>query len=408
MKRLHLFFLLPLSFIQPIFCDLSYAQKSAYGELLTVEPTSISQLDFTYNVNAFFAETTNANSGSVNFESGVAVLLTDGSGPGSASLSSRIRAYAQPGQGFSCTFAAIYGNGDSESSQIAGIGNILADDITISNGFFFGLTDGVFGIIYINNSATMTIPQNNWNVDPMDGSGPSSIDFNYANGNIFKIQYQQLEFGNINFFIESPITGQPILVHRIEYANANTVPSISNPGLQLMAQVVSSGASIELEISSMSLYIEGDLNPYLGIRNNVSSSTIVGTSPSNVLTIQDNLIFSSITNQLMVIPDQLSLFNSSTSGEDAIFSVYLNPAVGGSPSFSDLSAYSAVSYDTNGTTVTGGTLVGSFFLPSGSDLSIKISDYGIQLSPGDRLVVACAAITSTVTVYASISWLEQF
>lgn len=401
MKMLNLvffFFFLSLRFTQPVFCDLSYAQQSAFGELLTVQSTSISQLDFTYNVNAFFAETNTTGSGSIAYANGAAVLQTTGGG--SATLSSKIRAYAQPGQGFSCAFAALYGNGDPGTSEIAGVGND-------TDGFFFGLTNGVFGIIYTNNSVTTTIPQSNWNVDPMDGTGPSGIVLNYTNGNIFKIQYQQLEFGNINFLIESPLTGQPILVHRIEYANANTTPSVSNPGLQLMGQVTSSGGFAELQMSSMSLYIEGDVNPYLGIRNNVSSTATVSTTLSNVLTIQDDPIFSSITNQLMVMPDQLSLLNSSTSGGDAIFSLYLNPTVGGSPAFSSVNANSAVSYDISGTTVTGGTLLGSFFLSSGSSLSIDIGEYGIQLSPGDNLVVACTS-NSTITVSASISWLEQF
>jgi hypothetical protein len=399
MKRLHLFFLLSLGFMQPIFCDLSYAQKSALGELLTVQSTSISQLNFIYNTNTFLAETNIVDSGLINYANGNAILQTAGSG--SASLLSNIHAYAQPGQGFSCVFAAIYANGDSGTKQMAGIGNDV-------DGFFFGLTDGIFGITYTSNSVPTTLPQSSWNVDPMDGTGPSGIVLHYTDGNIFKIQYQQLEFGNINFLIESSVTGQPILVHQIEYANANTIPSISNPGLQLMAQVTSSGGAGELEISSMGLYIEGDVNPYLGIRNNVSSNTTVGVTLSNVLSIQDNLIFSSTTNRLMVIPDQLSLFNTSISSNDAIFSLYLNPDVAGSPIFVSADSNSAVSYDTTGTTVTGGTLVGSFFLSSGSSLSINIGEYGLQLSPGDRLVIACAAMNLTTTVYASISWLEKF
>lgn len=400
MKRLHLFFFFSIvNFVQPIFGDLPYEQTAAYGQLLTVQSTSIAQLNFTYNVNAFFAETNLAGTGTINYENGMAVLQT--TGLGSASLSSKIRAYAQPGQGYSCVFAAIYSNGDPGTTSQAGIGND-------TDGFFFGLINNEFSIIYINNSITTTVPQNNWNVDSMNGTGPSGIVLNYSEGNIYKIQYQQLEFGNINFYIESPLTGQPLLVHTIQYANLNTVPSLSNPGLQLKAQVTSAGGSTELDISSMSLYTEGDVNPYLGIRNSVSSDIFVSTTLSNVLTIQDNLVFNSITNQLMVIPDQLSLFNSSTSGEDALFSVYLNPVVTG-PVYMSVNPTSAVSYDTTGTLVIGGTLVGSFFLSSGSDLSVHLSDYGIQLSPGDTLVVACTSVNFTnINVYASISWIEQF
>ncbi len=396
-----LFFLFFMRVAQPISCELTSSQKSASGSLLTVQTTPIAQLSFTYNANAFFAETDILGAGSILYANGTAILQT--TGLGSATLSSKIRAYAIPGQGFSCVFAALYKNGDNGTSQIAGVGTDL-------DGFFFELRDNVFGILYKNNSLVTSIPQSDWNVDKMDGSGSSGIILNYNNGNIYKIQYQQLEFGNVDFFIESSITGEPVLVHRIMYANANTDPSLSNPGLQLMAQVTSSGGITQLDISSMSLFIDGDVNPsYLGIRNSISSNiNVAGGTTSNILTIQDSATYSSIANQLMVIPDQLSLFNSSENGEDAIFSLYLNPLVGGAPFFSNVNANSIVTYDIDGTTIFEGTLVGTFFLASGSSLALNINEYGIRLSPEDRLVISCTSINSSINVFASLSWLEQF
>lgn len=401
MKRLDLFFfflILQLCFRLPISSDPSYLQLSEIDEFPIAKSTPIAQLQFTYDVNSCLAEETLIGSASIFYASGTAILQVNGAG--SAALSNKIRVYAQPGQGVSCVFAALYGNGDPDTNQFAGIGND-------TDGFFFGLSNSVFSILYRNNGINEIISQSNWNVDPMDGTGPSGITLDFTKGNIFKIEYQQLEYSNIYFFIESPSTGKPLLVHQIEYANGFTSPSLSNPGLQLMAQAASSGGNAELTISSMGLFIEGDVNPHLGIRNSVSTSAVVNTTPINTLTIQNNTVFSSIANQLMVIPDQLSLFNTSGNNEDIIFSLYLNPTVD-SPSFINVNAFSAVSYDISGGTFSGGILMGTFFLSSGSNMAINLGQYDIKLSPGDSLVLIGASTSSAITTYASFSWLEQF
>ncbi len=403
MKKLYSFFfltILSMHFTQSISCNPYYPQTSAYGELLIASTNPIAQMQFTYNVNSCLAEeSVTGISSLIFFANGMAVLQVNGGGD-SATISNNVRAYAQPGQDVSCIFAAIYGANGGLTNQIAGIGND-------TDGFFFECNNSIFGILYRNNSIDMTIPQVDWNVDPMNGTGPSGMTLDYTLGNIFKIQYQRLEFGNIQFFIESSATGELVLVHQINYANANTSPSLSNPGLQLMAEAVSSGGSTELSISSMGLFIEGGVNPYLGIRNGVSGSKTVGTTTNNILTIQNDTVFESQTNQLMVIPDQLSLFNSPENSADAIFSLYLNPTVNNT-GFANISPNSVVSYDTNGNTLNGGILLGTFYLSSGFGISVDMTEYDIKLSPGDTLVFACTATSSVIVVYVSTSWLEQF
>ncbi len=400
MKRLYssFFFFLSMCFAQSISCTLYYPETGAYGELLIAVSNPIAEMQFTYNVNSCLAIESVTGSSSILYANGMAVLQVNGNGD-SAKISNTIRAYDQAGQGVACVFAAIYGSGE-ETSQIAGIGND-------TDGFFFECNSSIFGILYRNNSVNVFIPQVDWNVDPMNGTGLSGMNLDFTLGNIFKIQYQELEFGNIKFFVESSFTGELILVHQINYANANTSPSLTNTGLQLMAEVVSSGGNTALNISSMGLFIEGEVNPYLGIRNTVSGSKNVSTLPNNILTIQNNTVFETQANQSMVIPDQLSLFNSPGGTGDAIFSLYLNPVVD-DPFFSNISSNSVVSYDTTGTTFNGGILLGTFYLSSGSSISINMTEYDLKLSPGDTLVFAGTAASSDITVYVSASWLEQF
>ena len=377
-----------------------YSENSATGELLAVESSMISQLKFSYNSNTYSADTSTTGSATITYDSGFAIMKT--LGLGSATIASKIRAYAPSGQGVSCIFTATFFNGDENTKGIAGLGND-------TDGFFFGSIEGIFGILHRDNSINTFIAQADWNVDKMDGTGPSGIVLDTTFGNVYKIQYQRLEFGNIYFYIESADTGQFILVNQIQYTNNNTAPSLSNPGLQLMAQVSSDGGDIYMELGSMGLYIEGEPNYYIGIRNMVSANSGFDTTNASFISVRNDPVFSSITNQLMVIPDELSLLVGSDSANDAVFSLYLNPILDGSPTFTQVNPNSCVSYSTEGFPVLGGTLIGRFVLAPGSEAAIYIGNFGIQLSPGDIMVIASFILKPGVgTLHASTSWLEQF
>ncbi|MBA3815965.1 MAG: hypothetical protein H0X29_05510, partial [Parachlamydiaceae bacterium] len=332
---------------------------------------------------------------SANNQNGIAVLSA--SENSSVTLSSKARVNISQGQGVSCIFAALYGIGSESTTQIVGMGNQ-------TDGFFFGLVDSTFCILWRNNSLATTINQSNWNVDPMDGTGPSGITLDYTKGNVFKIQ-AQLDFGNVNFFIESPLTGQLILVNQIRYANNYVEKSLSNPGMQLMAQVNSSVSFGQLSVASMGLFLEGN-EAYAEVRNSVSASKIITTVFENILTIQNNPIYSGTINEVMVLPNLVNLFNMSGGG-DASFTVYLNPILL-NQSFNSVNSTSVVFYDTSGTIDFSGRSLFSFFLASGSSMSINFADYGVSLAPGDLLLFSSQSNSGNGSVYVSVSWSELF
>jgi hypothetical protein len=371
------------------------AQEAALGEILTATSRSIAQLQFTYNLLPDLVDIESTGDAEAFPQNGMAILnVSDAS---SVTLSSKTRLNIPQGQGASCIFAALYGNGDSGTTQIVGMGND-------TDGFFFGVVDSTFCILWRNNSVDTPFFQSNWNVDPMDGTGPSGVTLNYTQGNVFKIQ-SQLDFGNINFFVESPLTGQLVLVNQFQYANTFTNQSLTNPGMQLMAQVTSDSGSAQLGLGSMGLFIEGNI-AYAEVKNSLSVSRNISSSVENALTIQNDPVFLGMTNEVMVLPNLLNLFNS-TGGSDALITVYLNPTLTGE-SFDPVNATSVVSYDTSGSITLPGKSLFTFYLSPGSYQSINLSDYGVSLAPGDLLLFACEGIGVTGTVYVSLSWSELF
>lgn len=394
----------------------SNASTSAFNEMLTVAPTPMVQLQFPYNIiNTDYVTTTLTGSGTVSTSNPFATINSGAATSSSAILASRSRLHYQSGQGCSAIFTAIftpqagpisgYYLGVSGNSQIIGIGNA-------QDGFFFGFDplSTNFGILFRNNSVDTWTFQFNWNGDVMNGTGASGITLNPTDGNVYKIQYQWLGFGVIKFYVENPVNSSWILVHTIQYPNANTSTSLVNPSLQLWAASANTtnNTNITLQTSSMAGMIEGATNQHLDTRNGYRTIVTVSTTSSftNVVSIQNFSTFNSVNNQVLVYPDYLACMT--TSGT-AIITLYLNPTVGGSPLFKAYSNNSVVQVDSAGTTLTAATGKALFTCYcSAQFFTIDLSNLGITLVPGDILVVAAESTSGSVPIYFGISWRERF
>lgn len=78
-----------------------------------------------------------------------------------------------------------------------------------------------------------------------------------------------LGFGDFYFYIENPINSLPALAHIIQYTNNNINPSIYNPTLPIMSQVLNGSTirTITLQATSgMGFIEENDNTKAIGTR----------------------------------------------------------------------------------------------------------------------------------------------
>lgn len=73
------------------------------------------------------------------------------------------------------------------------------------------------------------VSQSQWNVDTMDGDGPSRFNLDKTKGNVYQVGFQYLGFGNARFAIEDSNTGQFQPVHMLKLANTRTTPVLRDP-----------------------------------------------------------------------------------------------------------------------------------------------------------------------------------
>jgi hypothetical protein len=270
---------------------------------------------------------------------------------------------------------------------------------------------GTFAQSVVGVAPTETVvTQTSWNVDKAAGA-QTLPSLTFTNGNVFEIRYQWLGFGAIEFYIENPSTGRFVLVHRVEYANANTIPSLDNPTLPMCMAVsnTSNTSDIVLQSASMMGAIEGkDLEE--GIVNNITAEdTGTGTDETPMFSIHNHTIYQSKVNRVRV---ELTTFtasiDSTTANKPSTIRVRLNATLTGA-SFSAVDAStSVVRIDTSATAVSGGNLLFAQIITEGAAPVIDFTKIVEKLNPGDTVTISLESSSGNVDSVISMNWLELF
>lgn len=87
------------------------------------------------------------------------------------------------------------------------------------------------------------ITQTNWNIDPMDGTGPSGITLDPTKRQIFLIEMEWLGVGSVNMGIV--VDRQIFYVHRFDHANlVNAYPYIPRATLPIRYEITQDGGGV--------------------------------------------------------------------------------------------------------------------------------------------------------------------
>ncbi len=268
---------------------------------------------------------------------------------------------------------------------------------------------GIFAQSLAGVSATdSTVAQTAWSDDVFDGTGPSGVTLDPTKGNVYQIRYQWLGFGLISFYIEDPSDGSYQLAHKIEYANANTVPSVDNPTLPLcvMAKNTSNTSDIVVKVGSMAGFVEGK-NSLFGLPHSLSIETGgADATETPVMTIHSHDIYQGTLNRVRA---RFTLGSVSVDGTKPVtVRVRKNATLTGA-SFSALdSNKSIMQVDTSATAVSGGTIIFSETVAKDGALSIDLQKLSVDMVAPDFLTLTVETFSGTTDTVATLNWLELF
>lgn len=203
--------------------------------------------------------------------------ITSGATTGNVLVTLNGEAITVPVSGGSSPEQTAYQLTQGNYSQVGGTaGGFLADAVSSSVYFIAARSNttstgsylvagssiaGTFSQVKAGLAQTNTfIPSGSFNIDRLDGTGPSSMILDTTKGNVFEIAFQYLGFGNAAFSIENPETGRFFPFHIIKNANFRTTTVLKNPNLSPLltsANIAGGTTSKTIKTASMASFIEG-------------------------------------------------------------------------------------------------------------------------------------------------------
>ena len=369
--------------------NLDSTLTGVFGEQLVAQQTPVIQLIYSHGLNTEMLMQTNTGSGVSSVTASLLSVATSTT-TGTCLVKSKQTIEYTAGVGVQALFTAIFQTGTGNTKQHIGLANI-------QDGFLVGYENEVFGIVYRKNSINTFIPQSTFSHDKLDGTGSSTMNIDVTKGNLFKIEFQYLGFGDIFFYIKNQIDNSLILFHKISYANQNITPSVLIPYYKLWAYVENTGnptVAVVLKTASFSASHQGK-EIVKGRITNIRNVKTAITTETSLFTIKNRATINSVTNFIPVELKQLSISSALGTTVNTVRLV-VNATLGGTPVFTDISTTNSVlQRDTAGTTVTGGTELISFNLAKDAALQIDLSEYDLDLEPNDTLTIAVSTTNST-------------
>lgn len=288
-----------------------------------------------------------------------------------------------------------------------------------NNGMFieWDATDGVsVNLISDTSNGSEKILQANWNIDPLNGLGPSGYTLDLTKTQIFFISMQALYVGRV--IVGFDIDGDLVPVHAFQHANRVVAPYIQQASLPIRYELRGTNSvGSRMDAICASVMSEGGQElleiPGRAFSVSLAAGTAV-TTEVPMLAIRPKQTLNGVRNQGLVLPQQLSAYSRTNGARIRLIrNGTITPAV-----WTDVSTQnSMVEWSPSATAVTGGETVFTAFVDQEGGVSFPLSadslgrilgaySHVLTTNPADTFVVTAASVNATCNVQVGINWKE--
>lgn len=402
------------SIISPTISYSNSPNIDAFGRLRTSTPFTLFDSSHRFADNGLWATST-ATSGAATFNSNqglVDLTVTSASGSEVVRETTKVFSY-QPGK--SLLVLSTFVMNASKTGLRQRVGYYGA-----SNGYYLEQNDSTVSFVErssVSGSLVNTpVAQASWNVDPLNGSGPSGITLDLTKAQILFMDLEWLGVGTVR--IGFVINGNFYVCHKFHHANIIASTYITTASLPLRYEITNtattSGVSTLKQICSTVLSEGGyELNgsqQAVGIP--INSPRTLGTAGTFYPVI--SLRLKSTRLDAIVIPSALSILPTSPGNYNWQF-VAAGTTTGGT--WTNAGTNSSVEYNTSGTSFTGGRILASGFFSDtnqgGSKADVlKNALFKFQLERNSlsttpyELTLIVASDSASDAIVASLDWEE--
>jgi len=255
-----------------------------------------------------------------------------------------------------------------------------------------------------------------WNIDPMDGSGPSKISLDFTKTQILIIDFEWLGVGRVR--VGFVVNGNIYYAHQFLNANNLTLVYMSTPNLPIRYEIENSGlgSASNLDCICSSVMSEGGIQD-IGVIRYASTSTLVDASVAGTIyavlgiRLKQNYLSSTV----KIISYSLIEVQG---GKNLEWLLIFNPTVAGAFTYADESRGSVqVARGALANTVSGGIVIGGGFFNSDKGNTGGSINQGVQSSlylgstisgTSDQIVLCVKPLAGVINsdVYGGLTWRE--
>lgn len=411
----------------------------AFGKLRVTNPTTLIDIRFPGQSDGspiFLSnnlQLCNASSGSFTGTYSNSTLTITGSGNGCYISQSRNYCTYQPGKSLLFMASGILSPVNLNfTTRIGYFDNVqVTSPLVVKNGLYFQFSAGSCSVNISNNGTnTISVSESSWNIDKMNGYGPSGLTIDYTKAQLFVIDMEWLSVGRIRFGFYA--YGKIQYCHQVTNVNSLTGPyttSINLPICYSIHNTIIGETSTTFTQICSTVISEGGYTP-VGRPFTLSTESQTGVTING--NIEEPILFlrgggSNYYHQ-NIIPTELTMINANNN-DLILYKLILFLATtytGTEPIWTNVNSnYSVAQYSGNlasGYNSTNGIVLDQgYFYGKGtntySSLGNVFSTQVLQLTSNisnnsDYLVLTATFVNSntsaTTTVYGTLSWQEIY
>ena len=254
------------------------------------------------------------------------------------------------------------------------------------------------------------VPTQNWTPISQWTEFPD-FSINPQTGNVFKIQFPFLGYGNPKFFIKDQDTGEFVHVHTIKYTNKNVVPSVPNPIFRVgwISNNTGNLTDVSIRGASAAIFVEGENIVHGSPIAECAINTSVGATATNIVSLRNRMVLNSLPNRASISTLLLSL--STETPRTAIFEVWKSAVTPNNDpllwEYENINT-SIAEYSKNAAEISGGDLVGCFFIKAQQSATFDLTSLIGNLGPQEYLTVSARINAGSASeMAATIAWKED-
>lgn len=320
----------------------------------------------------------------------------------------------QPGKSIQAIFTGLFHPQTNIIKRIGLFQSTSAIPYLPSDGIYLESSNGTISFHVHKTEGTLShlsAAQADWNVDRLDGTGPSGISIDFTKAQIITLDYEWLGLGRVRcgFMIE----GKTYYVHHFSNVNALTQPYLTSPNHPVRYEIrqTGPGTGVLKHICSTVMIEGGEENVGTSITADLSGGISVDTTIRPLLALR--LHPRSI--DLVAVIKSLNFYN--TGNTPIHYKLIKDPTITGGTlnSFAAVDGYTDVQFAVGSPTLSlsgGYELVGGYVPNGNSSVSIGTGSQGVPAELarlGSKVdgtpvvfVIAARALTGTATsVYAT-------